>query len=379
MSRGCIATSSPQRTDNNTSRALSPRLGNATSIVLPALKRYLTLVPLLTALAVCECETGATPSAAATAPTESHPTVVYIGLAIRNLTAIDEVKENWQITGLLTAKWNDPSLRSRPSRSRNRYRDLPTTVWKPNLEFANEVTATNFRFIDFYARPDGTVVYTQAFNATLSTDLDLRRFPFDSQFLPAVVQARGDDIDRTVLRADPQDSSLPKQAYAGLSQWAPFSFGEHLGIVAGTANNARDVEFRIKVRRNPRSYILKFMVPLVLLVIISWITFWLSHEEFKTKDQLQSAVATLLIIVAYNIAVNNFLPRTDYITYIDALLFTCFAFVVVAIATIVAIHLLRINHSESRALRVRRIAAFALPIAFILTQAALFFGFHLAG
>jgi hypothetical protein len=348
-------------------------------IVSPAFKRYLTLVPLLTALAVCVCETGIISPSAATAPTPSDRTVVNIGLVIRNLTAIDEVKENWQFTGLLIAKWKDRSLKFRPSGPNDRYRDLPAGLWKPNLEFANEVTPTNFRFVDFYARPDGTVVYAQAFNATLSTDLDLRRFPFDSQFLPAVVQARGDDIDRTILKSDPEDSSLPKEAYAGLSQWAPFSFGEHLGLVAGTASNARDVEFRVKVRRNPRSYILKFMVPLVLLVIISWITFWLSHEEFKTKDQLQSAVATLLIIVAYNIAINNFLPRTDYITYIDALLFTCFAFVVTAIATIVAIHLLQINHSEARALQVRRIAGFALPMAFLLTQLTLFFVFHVFG
>jgi hypothetical protein len=354
-------------------------LANTTIIVPSALKRYFTLVPSLIALAAYACEIGVPSSAAAAAPTQSNPTVVHIGLAIRNLAAIDEVKENWQIAGLLIAKWSDPSLRFRSSGRGDRYRDLPATTWKPNLEFANEVTPTNFRFVDLYARPDGTVVYIQAFNATLSTDLDLRRFPFDSQFLPAVVQARGDDIDRTVLRSDSEDSSLPKEAYAGLSQWAPFSFGERLGTVAGTASNARDVEFRLKVRRNPRSYILKFMVPLVLLVIISWVTFWLSHEEFKTKDQLQSAVATLLIIVAYNITVNNFLPRTDYITYIDALLFTCFAFVIVAIATIVAIHLLQINHSESRALQLRRIAGLALPIAFVLTQVALFLGFYGVG
>lgn len=345
----------------------------------PAFKRYFTIVPLLIALAACACELGVPSFAEAAAPTQSHPTVVHIGLVIRNLAAIDEVKENWQMTGLLIAKWRDPSIRFRSSGRSDRYRDLPPTTWKPNLEFANEVTPTNFRFVDLYARPDGTVVYAQAFNATLATDLDLRRFPFDTQFLPAVVQARGEDVDRTVLQSDPESVLLPKEAYAGLSQWAPFSLGERLGTVEGSAGNARSVEFRLKVRRNPKSYILKFMVPLVLLVIISWVTFWLSHEEFKTKDQLQSAVATLLIIVAYNITVNNFLPRTDYITYIDGLLFTCFAFVIIAIATIVAIHLLQINHSESRALGVRRIAGLALPVAFVLTQALLFFAFYVAG
>ena len=104
------------------------------------------------------------------------------------------------------------------------------------------------------------------------------------------------------------------------------------------------------MRRNSKSYVLKFIVPLLLLVIISWITFWLSHEEFKTKDQLQSAVATLLIVVAFNITATNLLPRTEYITYIDALLFTCFIFVIISIASIVGTHLLQINYSAQRAL-----------------------------
>ncbi len=330
-------------------------------------------------MAFYACEAGAFASAVDTVPTQVRPTVVHVGLVIRNLNAIDEAKEDWELTGLLVAKWSDPSLRYQPRGRGQLYRDLPATIWKPGFEFANEVTPTNFRFIDLYAQPDGTVVYTQAFNATLSTDLDLRRFPFDSQGLPLVVQARGDDLDRTILRPDPQDSPLLKRGYAGLAQWIPLSLTEHLGTVAGSASRASDLEFRLKVQRNPKSYIWKFIVPLLLLVIISWVTFWLSHEEFKTKDQLQSAAATLLIIVAFNITVTNLLPRTDYITYIDALTFTCFGFVIIAIAAIVAIHLLQLNHSEQRALLVRRLAGVALPVTFVIAQAVLLFAFHVSG
>ena len=210
-------------------------------------------------------------------------------------------------------------------------------------------------------------------------NLDLRRFPFDSQLLPLVVQARGDDLDRTILKSNPGESALPERAYAGLAQWVPLSLTQHLNTVTGSASRANDVEFDLKVQRNPKSYIWKFIVPLLLLVIISWVTFWLSHEEFKTKDQLQSAVATLLIIVAFNITASSLLPRTDYITYIDALLITAFAFVVMSIAAIVGTHLLQINHSQQRALRVRRLAGVALPLAFIIAQAVLFLTFHIAG
>ena len=138
-------------------------------------------------------------------------------------------------------------------------------MWKPDFELTNEETSTNFRSVDLYAKPDGTVVSTQTFTATLSTKFDLRRFPFDSQVLPLVVQASGDDIDRTILRPDRQESGLSNRAYAGLAQWVPLSLSESLGTVAGSASRASDVEFDLKVRRNPRSYVLKFFVPLLLL------------------------------------------------------------------------------------------------------------------
>ncbi len=313
------------------------------------------------------------------APTQERPTVVRIAVLIRNINAIDEVKENWQVTGLLIAKWSDPSLKYRPRKQGQLYRDLPATMWRPALGFTNEETPTHFRFIDFYAKPDGTVVYTQAFSATLSTTFNLRRFPFDSQLLSVVVEASGDDLDRTILKPDSQDSALVNRGYVGLAQWSPLSLTQSTGTVAGSASRASEVEFDLKMQRRPKSYISKFIIPLLLLVIVSWITFWLSHEEFKTKDQLQSAVSTLLIIVAFNITASSLLPRTEYITYIDAVLFTSFIFVVISIATIVGIHLVQINSSPERALTVRKLAGLALPVAFVIAQAVLFLSFHIAG
>ena len=359
-------------------RGIVARRAESVSTVPSALMRYFAALPLLTALAFYACSAHALAIVApAASPTSS--TVVRVALAIRNLVAIDEVKESWQVTGLLIAKWSDPSLRYRPSGRGQFHRNLPDSTWKPSLEFTNEDKPTDFRLVDFYVEPDGTVVYTQSFNATLSTDLDLRRFPFDSQRLPLVVQTRGEDLDRTILEADPQDCAVPKRGFVGLSQWNIGSLKTHVGTIEGSASRSTNVEFTLNVRRSPKPYILKFVVPLLLLVIISWVTFWLSHEEFKTKDQLTSAVSTLLIIVAFNITATSFLPRTDYITYIDALLFTCFVFVVISIATIVGIHLVEINHTQERALKARRIAGIVLPVAFLIAQAVLFFQFQIAG
>jgi|HubBroStandDraft_5_1064220.scaffolds.fasta_scaffold33509_2 hypothetical protein len=331
------------------------------------------------ALIICTCGLDALAATEKYAPAPERPSIVHVGVTIRNLIAVDELKETWQLAGLLEARWNEPRLRFRSKWSGTAFRDLPETLWKPNLELANEVVPTNFRFVDFYVLPNGTVEYAQAFTATLSTNLDLRRFPFDSQALPIVVQAAGDDLDRTILKPDRENISLPRRSYIGLSQWAPLSLSERTETVPGSASRATAVDFDLNVRRSPNSYIFKFIIPLLLLVIISWITFWLSHEEFKTKDQLSSAISTLLIIVAFNITASLLLPKTEYVTYIDALLFACFIFVMISIATIVTAHFVANKRSPEAALQLRRIAGIALPVAFLLTQVVLFLAFHIGG
>jgi hypothetical protein len=333
----------------------------------------------LLVVAVCACNLGAIAETQKFAPTTERPAVVRVGITVRNLIAIDEVKETWQLAGLLESRWQDPRLRFHSKWAGAVFRDLPATLWKPDLEFANEVVPTNFRFVDFYALPDGTVEYAQAFTATLSTSLDLRRFPFDSQALPLIVQASGDDLDRTILKPDREHIALPKRSYVRLSQWSPLSVSDRMETVAGSASHASAVDFDLNVRRSPNSYVFKFIVPLLLLVIISWVTFWLSHEEFKTKDQLSSAISTLLIIVAFNVTASLLLPKTEYVTYIDALLFACFIFVMISIATVVGTHFVQAGRSQEAALRVRRLAGIALPVAFVVTQVVLFLEFHIGG
>jgi hypothetical protein len=389
MRRACIAALLPQRLSNKVYVTILPAptcsLGgvvagatNANHALSPAFKRYFTVPSLLAGLAFAACRTGAH-AATMTEPTPAHPRTIRVALVIRNIIAVDEVKENWQVNGLLVTKWTDPSLRYRPRGREPLFRDLPNNLWKPDFELTNEETATTFRFVDLYAQPDGTVTSVQRFTATLSTSSDLRRFPFDTQVLPLEVQASGDDLDSTILKPDRQSSRLSNRAYVGLAQWVPLGLTENVGRVAGSPRHVSDIQFGLRVRRNPRSYILKFIIPLLLLVMISWVTFWLSAEEFKTRDQLQSAVATLLIVVAFNITVSNLLPRTEYITYIDALLFTCFIFVIIAIGAIVLTHILQIKHSEKGALFVRRLTGIVLPVAFLITQAALLFGFRIVG
>jgi hypothetical protein len=323
-------------------------------------------------MVVMLCTATAAFGCARAAPTESRPARVQVGLQIRNLGGLDEFKERWDVAGTLIASWRDPALSYRPRNRGDRDREVAKSTWRPVLTFRNEIDQTKFKNPDIYTEPDGTVIYTQDFNSALSTELDLRKFPFDAQRLPIVVEPAGEDSQRVVLQFDRKLSAVPKARYADLSQWTTIGLTARPDTASLADRSTRGIAFTLAVRRNSRPYIWKFILPLILLVVVSWVTFWLSAEEFKTKDQLNAATATLLIVVAYNLVASNQLPKTNYVTYIDAFLIVSFTFVIIAIGFIVAMHL---QKSQDRALKVRRIAAVTLPVSFLLAQVLLFVSF----
>jgi hypothetical protein len=53
-------------------------------------------------------------------------------------------------------------------------------------------------------QPDGTTTLIEKLNAVAMTELDLRRFPFDTQRLKAVFEVLGFDNSEVVLQVEPE-------------------------------------------------------------------------------------------------------------------------------------------------------------------------------
>ena len=304
------------------------------------------------------------------------PTVVSVGIRIDDLSEVDEVHERWGVTGLLITSWKQPNL---AYHSRNQSGDRNTqpaaAVQIPNITFANATDTPTIQQIELFVRPDGTVFLIQDFHAMLSTDLDLRRFPFDTQDLPLVVLPIGRNVDQITLIPDVRHTQLVQAGYSRLSPWAPLGLKMERYAQSYLDVTQHGVRFDLKVRRNAQSYIWKFIVPLCLIVAVSWISFWLSPTDFKSKDLLGTAVTTLLIVVAFTLSITTSLPRTSYITYIDGFLLTCLVFVIVAVGASAVINSFEQRGQEARALVVRRMAGAILPVGFAVVQAIVFLAF----
>ena len=299
---------------------------------------------------------------------------VAVGLHIINLASIDEVKEQFEIDGYLMARWNDPRLTFTPTGPDDTKRDYKQgEVWIPYFEMVNGVSPHERYDMSIQGEPDGSVNYVERFHAVLSSKFRLRRFPFDSQkllldvhpFLRQIHEVEFSLYTRGVW------ASQEFTQYSSLAQWNMQGVEPLVGIshLYGGAESP-EVRFTISVQRRYYFYIWKVFLPLLLMVLLSWAVFWVEARDLS--NQVQIAITTILTVIAFAFAISATMPRVPYLTYIDAFFLTCYVFVFLAIVELMVVHLTyRRERTGDLGVRIQRISRWAVPTAFVITNAIL--------
>jgi hypothetical protein len=77
-----------------------------------------------------------------------------------------------------------------------------------------------------------------------------------------------------------------------------------------------EVRFDLRVKRRYKFYIWKVVVPLFVMVMISWSAFWIRIDDHFC--QMTVALTTILTVIAFAFSISASLPRVPYLTLIDA-------------------------------------------------------------
>ena len=70
--------------------------------------------------------------------------------------------------------------------------------------------------------------------------------------------------------------------------------------------------------RNSNFYIWKVLVPLTLIVMMSWVVFWINPVKFG--PQLGLSATAMLTLIAFQFAQTGVLPKLSYFTIMDKLI-----------------------------------------------------------
>lgn len=303
-------------------------------------------------------------------PSGDQPIQVRVGLYLLNLVSLDEVHQTFTCTGYLTVKWRDPRLAfdPAPGAPQTRYYRRED-VWFPLLQFDNSVQPRNESSYLLSATPDGSTQYIQKFAITLSSNLALRSFPFDSQDLEMYVHPFANGTNRIILSVDPATTGVSKASYTPLPLWKTGRMRYRLTrdeVEEGRIIPTHAI-FAMHVVRDSEYYIYTIFLPLFLMVAISWGALWVPPSDLNS--QLVVVVTTVLTLVAFSVSITNVLPPVPYLTFCNVFFLICFVSVFISVGEILIVHTWHDRKNAALARKIRQATRRLMPPTFFLATA----------
>lgn len=284
---------------------------------------------------------------------------VSIRFFLLDLPAIDTVAQTFDANLTLVMRWQDDTLAHNGPESISRNLD---EVWHPRIQLLNQRNVRTTLPWTVEIRPDGEVIQRQRYWGTFSHPLDLAEFPFDTQRLeirlahiaftgqPANLSAAADSTVSENLTVS--DWTLLNWRFEGTS----FALDSSMQPIDGMV-------FVAELERDGQFFIYKVFMPLILIVMMSWLAFWL--DPSLVASQISLTITAMLTMIAYRFVLQGMMPRLAFLTSLDYFVLGATFMVFLSMVEVVYTAHLFAQGNLDRARRVDRHARWAAPLIFL--------------
>ncbi|MBS1519255.1 MAG: hypothetical protein JSS91_14315 [Bacteroidetes bacterium] len=246
-------------------------------------------------------------------PNPGGITKVYISMIINNISEINAANQTVTADIVLSARWNDPRLKNE---SKGNIVVSADKIWDPFLTFTNRLNITKSFPENFTILNDGTVLYFQRIFGSFTQVLQFKDFPFDEQQFKIRILDITLNPNDVILEPDPiRQSGLGKDIT--LADWniEKWSFENSLFTIMENSPERSTLLFTIYAKRESGYYMLIFFIPLVLIITMSLLAFWLPAN--LSASQITVGTTSMLTLIAYRFIVVANLPKISYMTRMD--------------------------------------------------------------
>jgi len=306
---------------------------------------------------------------------QDGPTQVSVGIWIVDISSIDSAQQTFTADIAVVLQWKDARLAHTGTGLAHYALDQ---IWTPRVAIANETSSVSRKFPDSVeVEPDGTVIYRQRYAGLFTQSLRLQSFPFDRQafhFQMVAIRYRPNEV---VFVPDENWIRDGLQQAAGISpsitvpDWTVEKWDAKARVYALTPGmQYSGYLFEFTASRNVEHYILKVILPLILIVMMSWSVFWI--DPVTSNSQISVAVTSMLTLIAYRFAVDSQLPRLPYMTRLDSFFLTSTILVFFSLIEVLVTTILDNNQQTERAKKIDRYCRAVFPAIFVIASIAIF-------
>lgn len=260
------------------------------------------------------------------------PALVNVSFHIIGISSVSEVQMDFTTDFYFRQKWFDPRLEFKPVGQIDELcvgAEFAEKIWLPDTFFANEKTATFHKATTentfIRVAHNGRVYRSIRLTVTCSCPMDLQYFPMDRQRCKIEIESYGYNTRDIDYRWEKGNESVSLDGKIELPQFKVLGFKMGHELQSLSSGDYIRLYCEIHFVRSMGYYLIQIYIPASLIVIISWVSFWLHRNA--TPARVALGVTTVLTMTTLMSSTNAALPKISYIKSIDVFLGTCFVMV----------------------------------------------------
>jgi len=235
-------------------------------------------------------------------------------------------------------------------------------IWAPGVRLLNRRQLTSEEPERVTIDRGGRVSYWQRTYGDISMPFDLINFPIDEQVLRFRYVSVGYGPDEVRLVVDRNNFGWSKNF--SITEW---SIGSPVSRSGQYHLPLRDrylseLTFEFGAERHFGHYVMNYIFPLALIVMMSWAVFWIDPSQLGIQTGLAASMMVTLVVFLYRLGLG--LPKVAYITRMDIFIGVSIALVFLAFVEAIATGMLFKGGKEKLALKIDRSARIGFPALF---------------
>ena len=290
---------------------------------------------------------------------------VNISFKLDQLFNIVQKEERFSIAATLRLQWQDVGYAFSPASCSCNFKTFNESEFKhflddhhlrwPEFSIYNIRGARSSQGITIFVESNGTAYYTEKFSADLqASTMDFRKFPFDKQDFYINIDSFYPN-ERYKFIVNQQKTGMSNQI--GAEEWEVMGYDTPVTL---TSDLRPRFTFHVEMKREIIYYLLKIFLPLIIIMVVSWMTFILN--DYNKRADITGG--HLLLFIAFSFTLSNDLPRLGYLTFIDVILANAFLVGGLVVALNLWMKKMEVADSLTNHVLIDRLMLILYPIAY---------------
>lgn len=261
------------------------------------------------------------------------PVNVSVQMSIMDMFPYQSIHMHYSADFFLKLHWYDYRLALNKSDNHSFIPAKGGFLWRPDIYFPQgrqgdlQNIPSDNEGSHFYL--NGTVVHVQRITLVSLCLMELHYYPFDIQNCSFEISTitHTQSLVRLNWALDP---ILVKDATLDMKEFNIVKFNTDVATSSfGRNGNFDTLQLKFRFYRYLAFYFLRDFFPCILIVVLSWMTFWIDYES--TPARVAMGITTVLTIVTMTNNIRNHSPPAGLFRSIDYYLLMCNLFVFAAL------------------------------------------------